>query len=237
MLNFTLMKQLACLVLLFCLGSHTLLRADNVSSITAQDPIVAFWTWFQQHQNRLRQFESDPGKYLQEIHTQVKKIGDGLTIELEPPQNGIINLTFSADGDQQLFPLVRSIVDKAPPIKGWHFIAFRQRADLSRAKSMQLKVGTLTLDPQSMKFFPVVTGDTLDIIIYVKGLTQANYADVAYHGLLLLDNLLGEYDCVMKVRSYDFHPMPAKKEELDTLQPLFDIASYVDRFHANRKPR
>lgn len=231
------MKQLACLVLLFCLGSPTLLRADNVNSVAAQDPIVAFWTWFQQHQNRLRQFESDPGKYLQEIHTQVKKIGDGLTIELEPPQNGIINLTFSADGDQELFPLVRSIVDKAPPIKGWHFIAFRQRADLSRAKSMQLKVGTLTLDPQSMKFFPVVTGDTLDIIIYVKGLTQANYADVAYHGLLLLDNLLGEYDCVMKVRSYDFHPMPAKKEELDTLQPLLEIASYVDRFHAGRKPR
>lgn len=231
------MKQLACLVLLFCLGSHTLLRADNAGSIATQDPIVAFWTWFQQHQNRLRQFESDPGKYLQEIHTQVKKIGDGLTIELEPPQNGIINLTFSADGDQELFPLVRSIVDKAPPIKGWHFIAFRQRVDLSRAKSMQLKVGTLTLDPQSMKFFPVVTGDTLDIIIYVKGLTQANYADVSYHGLLLLDNLLGEYDCVMKVRSYDFHPMPAKKEELDTLQPLLEIASYVDRFHANRKPR
>lgn len=237
MLNFTFMKQLACLVLLFALGSSTLLRAGVVSSTPAQDPIVAFWTWFQQHQNRLRQFESDPGKYLQEIHAQVKKIGDGLTIELEPPQNGVINLTFSADGDQNLFPLVRSIVDKAPPIKGWHFIAFRQRIDLSQARSMQLKVGTLTLDPQSMKFFPVITGDTLDIIIYVKGLTQANYADVAYHGLLLLDNLLGEYDCVMKVRSYDFHPMPVKKEELDPLQPLLEIAGYVDRFHANRKPR
>lgn len=233
------MKCIALLLMFVCLGICPPLKADVAISNAAcrQDPILAFWTWFQQHQNRLRQFESDPAKYLQEIHTQVKKIGDGLIIEMEPPANGVINLTFSADGNADLFPLVKAIVEKAPSISGWHFIAFRQRVNMAQAKSLQLKVGKLTLDPQDMKFFPVITGDTLDIIVYVKGLTAANYMDIAYQGLLLLDNLLGEYDCVTRVRSYDFHVFPVKKEEQEGLLPLLQIADYVDRFHASRKTK
>jgi hypothetical protein len=73
------------------------------------------------------------------------------------------------------------------------------------------------------------------MIIYVKGVKEENYIGIAYQGLLLLDNILGEYDCVTKVRSYDFHDMPTKKEELEGLLPLLDIASYVDNFHKSKK--
>jgi hypothetical protein len=40
---------------------------------------------------------------------------------------------------------------------------------------------------------------------------------------------------VAKVRSYDFHNMPTKKEELEGLLPILNIAAYVDKFHNSKK--
>ncbi len=198
------------------------------------DPIEKFWTWFKENEKRFRNFEQDPDKYLNEMLVHGKKIAEGLAIELEPPANGIINMTVSADGNRDLFETVVNIVDKAPNIEGWNFIAFRQRIPADKIKTMQLKVKGRELDPQHMKFFPMIDNDTLDIIIYVNGVTEDNYNDIAYAGLLLLDNILGEYDCVMKVRSYDFHNMPVKKEELADLLPLLEITAYVDKFHSGK---
>lgn len=199
------------------------------------DTIAKFWTWFKANENRLRKFEENADKYLAEIIAQARKIQAGLAVELEPPRNNVINMTISADGDKNLFPVVQQIVSKAPKIDGWNIIAFRQRMNTDVVKGMKLKAQGHELDPGKMKFFPVIDNDTLDMIIYIDGVTEENYTQVAYGGLLLLDNILGEYDCVTKVRSYDFHNMPTRKEELNGLFPLLDLAAYVDKFHSERK--
>lgn len=199
------------------------------------DPIEKFWTWFKDNEKRLKKFEENPDQYLTEVLTQAKKIQAGLAIEFEPPKNGVINMTVSADGNKNIFSVVQNIVTKAPAIEGWKFIAFRQRMSLEQVKGMKLKAEDHELDPEKMKFFPVINGDTIDLIIYAKGVTEENYNQIAYGGLLLLDNILGEYDCVTKVRSYDFHNMPTTKEELEDLLPLLDLAAYVDKFHSSKK--
>jgi len=198
------------------------------------DPVEKFWTWFRENEKELTDFQKDPDRYLSQILSHAKKIAAGLAIELEPPVNGTINMTISADGVSNLFETVVNIIDKAPTIDGWNFIAFRQRIDSELLKTMKLNAGGRELDPQQMKFLPIIDGDSLDMIIYVKGVTEDNYTDIAYAGLLLLDNILGEYDCVMKVGKYDFHDMPGKKEELADLHPLLEIADWVDKFHRSK---
>jgi len=234
------MKQLILLTLSVFFGL-TICEAGAVKegtlmkeSVKKKDHVENFWAWFTTNQKRLRKFEADPDRYLAEMLVQVKKIQTGLAIELEPPQKGIIRMTVSADGNEDLFSLVKNIIAKAPVIKGWQFIAFRQRMDPEQVKEMKLKAQNHELDPGQMKFFPIISGDTLDLIIYAKGITTENYNQVAYGALLLLDNILGEYDCATKVRSYDFHDMPATKEELEDLLPLLNLAAYVDRFHASK---
>lgn len=192
------------------------------------DPVDDFWRWFVKNEKRLKNFESDPDKYLNELFVQVRKIRAGLAIEFEPPQNGIIKMTVSANGNIELFQLVRDIVERAPAVKGWKIIAFRQRMPVAAVKEMKLKVGELTLDPAAMKFFPVRENNQLNIIIYTAGVTEQNYKQVAYASFILLDNILGEYDCITKVSSFDFHPMPSQKEELADLKPLLELATYVD---------
>lgn len=195
------------------------------------DPIENFWTWFSTNEKDYRMFQENPDKYLDELLLKAKKMAGGLAIELEPPKDGIINMTISADGDIDLFPTVQKIVDKAPKIKGWNILAYRQRMPIDKVKGMTLKIQDQILDPVKMKFFPIISGDTLDIIIYTDHVTDDNRNKVAYGCLMLLDNLLGEYDCVKKVRSYDFHSLSTGQKELAELKPLIEIANYIDNFH------
>jgi hypothetical protein len=217
---------------IFGLGTIFATKKSNTEMFgifKTKNPIEKFWNWFSENEKNLRNFESNPDKYLNEILTKGKSIESGLAFELEPPTDGIINMTISADGVKELFPLVEEIVSNSPKINGWNFIAFRQRMSQEQVKGMILKSENHELNPSEMKFFPMLEGNNLDIIIYIKGVTEENYNQVAYGGLLLLDNILGEYDCVTKVRSYDFHNMPTTEQELNELKPLLELAEYVDK--------
>jgi hypothetical protein len=210
---------------------------DMFGIFKKSDPIEKFWSWFAENENRFRDFNDNSlsDKHLTEILNNAKQIADGLAVELEPPKDGVINLTVSADGDINLFPIVQQIVDKAPKIKGWHFFAFRQRIPEEKVKDIVLTVENHKLTPSKVMFYPIITKDSLDIIIYTENVTEENRNQLGYGCLMLLDNILGEYDCVKKVRSFDFHPLPTDPSEVAELKPLTEITKYVDNFHAARR--
>jgi hypothetical protein len=229
-------RILTAIVLLSAVAScHTKAASEtkqaDVRSVVNKDSIDEFWDWFVSEEKTLRSFQNDPDKIVGQVMDRARKIKDGIAIEFEPPKNNIINVTVSADGNRDLFPLVQRIVEKAPKIDGWTFVAFRQRVPKDIVKGFTLKLQGVELHPDKMKFFPMPSGDSLDVIIYANNVTEENYNQVAYGSLLLVDNILGEYDCVKKVRKYDIHNMPTSKEELNGLMPLVDLAEYVDNFH------
>lgn len=206
----------------------------TISSVSArdvgnniQDPVVQFWTWFQLNEKRLRGTEGNPYQHFPEIHDRLQKIAPGLAIEANPYNGFVWEITITANGNEDLFPAVEDIVKKAPPLPGWKFVAFRQQLPREQALQLEVKAGDFRLAVKDMKFFPVWEKDTLDLIIYVDGINDENYQTVALHGLILLDFLLGEYNCVKKVRSFDFHPMPKKPEELKDLKELIELPALV----------
>ncbi len=213
---------------------NTKKQNDMFGLFKKQDPIEKFWNWFQANEKSLRDFQKNPDKTLTQVLENAKKIQGGLAIEFEPHKNNVINVTISADGDRNIFSIVEDIVAKAPKIEGWTFVAFRQRMPTEKVKGMILKANDHELNPDNMKFFPMISGDSLDIIIYSDKVTEENYNHVAYGGLLLLDNILGEYDCVTKIRSFDFQNMPTKQDELRDLKPLLELSNFVDNFHKKK---
>jgi hypothetical protein len=220
------MKKIILVILIFVLSCPA--KGQDL----AAEPINEFWTWFIKNEKDLRNFEKDPDRYLNKIARQINKVQDGLAIELGTPKDGLIEMTISADGVATLFPVVIKIVEKAPELKGWKFYAFRQRQPKEKIKEFTLSNGANELNVGDLKFYPIEEDDALDIIIFVNGLTEENRNQIAYAGLLLLDNILGEYDCVTKVRHYDFQPMPEDQSEKEDLLPLSEIADFVDKFGA-----
>ena len=88
------------------------------------------------------------------------------------------------------------------------------------------------IDPNDMKFEPIVAGDSLAILIYAPGVTAENKNRVLNGALIMIDNILGEYDTVTKIHGCDVVNLPADDTARVGLLPLLDLAEFVDKFHA-----
>ena len=119
--------------------------------------------------------------------------------------------------------MVEQIVSQAPSMQGWEVVAFRQpiKADFS------LECGDLELTPSELFFQPFEEDGALDIIVYGQGFSEQEEDQLSYHGLILIDNLIGEYDCVTQVRHYDFQELPDEQER-EGLRPLSQLPSFIE---------
>jgi hypothetical protein len=85
----------------------------------------AFWQWFVTYQNR----SSGGSVYsdmVESITTTLQSVDRRLGIEIsEPNSGGVRDMIITANQNKSLFPLVEALVEAAPQIKGWRFIALK----------------------------------------------------------------------------------------------------------------
>ena len=84
-------------------------------------------------------------------------------------------------------------------------------------------------------FKPVIEGNKLDLIIYAKGISNDNYSDASFKLSILIDQILGEYNCATQIGHIDYLDIPKDKKELAELKPLLELADYVALFYKVRK--
>lgn len=217
----------------FSCNSHPENRSkSNLINSDSQDSSIAtFWKWFQGNEEKLKYFSNDPEKILQSAYNEVEKIDSSLSMEFSEPDKNIINVTFRSNGDTSLFPVIKNIVDNAPKIEGWNFIALRQRIPYEHLKGMiPAALKGFDVDISKLYFYPIVTGDTLDIAIFYEDLTESNFNNVQHVAEKFISNILGEYDFYKKVHSYMIEEMPNTTNERKLLYPIEKIAVYVDDF-------
>jgi hypothetical protein len=191
------------------------------------DPVLLFWHWFAENKDWFNNMEEDKEQKLQILLGELKNIKEGFAVEISSESDGYREIVISADGDLELFPFVEEIIEKAPEIEGWKTIGFRQR----QGCDFTITAGKLILDPSEMFFEPVVENHELNMIIYVKGIRDHDQLIVAYYCLLVMDVILGEFDCVTKVGHYDFFDLDTI-EDRSNLIPLCAAADFVDKYYA-----
>ncbi|UKN01878.1 hypothetical protein K6119_19325 [Paracrocinitomix mangrovi] len=199
-----------------------------------KDPILAFWDWFIKNERSLRNYRENPDKYLTQVISKLNKIARGLAVEIGGDENSnILELVISADGDIHKFPLVEQIVENAPVVVGWEIIPFRQRSSKKDTSEMSVSTPEFVINASELKYEPYIQDGFLNIIIYCDKVNDENYERVAYYCLLIVDNILGEYDCVTKVKSYDVQPTPISSGS-KTIKPLVDLVDLIDEIKAKR---
>ena len=92
--------------------------------------LETFWQWFVDHNEQLVMLndldEKERNELLNALQYQLTKYCDGLAFDMgEPTANGRM-LTFTAEGDTDLFRYVVELVDNAPDLDWWQFTAFKQ---------------------------------------------------------------------------------------------------------------
>jgi len=184
--------------------------------------ISEFWAWFLSYRDQIGSATLPDDLHLDEIVEHIGRIEPGLAVEISGREDGVTEMAISADGVRESFPIVEQIVSQAPSIEGWQVIAFRQpvKGDFS------LECGDLELRPSALYFQPVEKDGALDIIVYGRGFDNQDRDELSYYGLIMMDNLIGEYDCVTQIRHYDFQELPDEQDR-DCLLPLSQLPSFI----------
>jgi len=192
--------------------------------------IKKFWDWFLKNNKTLRKIREGEYDLIDDILKELRKIRKGLAVEFEDDGDKII-MTISSDGVYENFGIVKEIVDKAPKIDNWGFIAFRQPVPKEKIDDITVTVDELELDPKILKFLPITEDNNLYIQIFSEFLTDENTEQISYASLMLLDNIVGEYDCVTKVKGYEFDNLSEAAEFSEDLIPLTEIREFLDDYY------
>ena len=193
--------------------------------------IKDFWEWFVLNQLSLRTILDGEYDLIDSILNELKKVKSGLAVEFEKC-NEVIVMTISADGVVDNFEIVKMIVQSAPLIKNWKFIAFRQPIDRDKVYKISVTVKNIEIKPKDFYFIPVIEDEKLYVLMFSEKITNENQNDISYGCLLLLDNLIGEYDCVTKVDGYEFYNLSDSEYDDQLARPLIEIRDYIDNYYS-----
>jgi hypothetical protein len=184
----------------------------------------AGWEWLRANTDRIKaDLPRRPDEITGEINARFERIYPGICFEIAPSKDGPWSFCLSADGRRELFPAVEQAVKAAPPLPGWTVRAFRPRG----STNVTIRMGDASLGPDDVWCRTEVEGATVGLTLFIQGLTRENDAMLARAAVILLDNALGEYDAVMRVRSLERGPLPADPRAAGLL-PLRELPAFFD---------
>lgn len=198
---------------------------------TSDSLIEEFWEWFKHNELTYRKIWDDKNSDLiDDILHRLTKIQRGLAVEFEKHE-GIYVMTISARGIEQYFDAVQNIVNKACSLNSWKFFAFRQPYSPQQLENFYLTIGDNTFDPKLIMFLPIEEDGKLYVQIFAVEITDETKDEIGNGCLMLLDNIIGEYDCVKKIEAFEFYNLNEASEFKDELRPLIEMTQFLKSYY------
>jgi hypothetical protein len=190
-----------------------------------------FWNWFGENEFLFRKiFDDRESDLIDGILTRLLEIQTGLAVEFEKSED-IYLMTISADGIEEYFDFVQKIILKAPQIPKWKFFALRQPYNKEKLQHFVLTFKGHNLDPKRIMFLPIVEDEKLYIQIFSSDINENTKNNIGHGCLMLLDNIIGEYDCVKKVDGYEYYNLSEATEFESDLRPLTEVAEFLYSYY------
>lgn len=183
-----------------------------------------FWEWFIANKMRLYDQREQLEKLFDELTEQLHRVDPNLMFEFSPiHSDGVREFTISADGIKQYFPIVKSLVSKAPHIDKWKINAFRQRVP---GNDIGIKYDdSVKISYHDIYFRYAHDSDKIALELNVENLIDSpNFKNAVY---ILLDGLIGEYDMETQISSIDFVLLDTSK--ITNLSPIVALRALVDK--------
>lgn len=194
-----------------------------------------FWQWFSDNNEQLIALgdleEKERTALLDNLQAQLTTYCEGLGFELgEPTANGR-TLTFTAEGDTDLFRYVVELVDAAPDLDWWDFVAFKQ----PMGTELKVRFDNLLFDTRKMYFQQLECEEEPDMLglrIAVDGGSRID-EDFQVGVYVTLEALLGEFDCATLIGYMDTVEIPEEPFKAG-FQPLDELPRFADWFKRKR---
>jgi hypothetical protein len=172
--------------------------------------------------------QTGPKEDIPQITAEIREVFDdsfpGLVWEITRAPGATWLFCVSADGDPKLFPRVEEAVHAAPAIPGWEIQAFRPRGSLNAI----LDMGGRMLGYDDIWCGIVQRDGGIDVMLWIRGLSQETLEALGGGALILLDNAVGEYDAVTKIKQLDRTPLPMNPQRRPDFFPLAELPEFLD---------
>ena len=213
-------------------------------SIQQQPNPDIFWQWFTGHSEPLTMLndlsEAQEQQLMDEMQHQLDQYCPGLTFEIGEQTAQGRTLTFSAEGDFDLFRYVVELTDNAPDVDWWEFVPFKQ----PKGKALRVLFDKYRFETAKMAFMQLESEEEPDIIGLRIAMPElpANYRpnpdseeddDLLVGVYVTIEALIGEFDCTTLIGYVELCPMP-KEPFKNGFRPLDDLPEFVDWFKASR---
>lgn len=194
-----------------------------------------FWQWFQDHNEQLISLGDLDEKGRRELEAELQdkltEYCDGLTCDMGEATADGRTLTFTAEGDTDLFRYVVELVDAAPDLDWWQFVAFKQPL----GTDLRVRFDKMLFETKKMYFQQLECEEEPEMlglrIAVADGQRQDEDFQVGVY--VTLEALLGEFDCATVIGYMDTVPVPEEPFK-SGFQPLDDLPQFVDWFKRKR---
>ena len=189
-----------------------------------------FWKWFEENNEQLTMLDDlEKGvaeKLLEDMQKALDAYCEGLTYEIGDQTNKGRTLTFSAEGDTDLFKYVTDLVEEAPDFDWWEFVAFKQ----PKGKGLKVTFDKYRFDTQKMYFMELENEESPDMVGLRVALENPVEDDDQLVGVYVtVEALIGEFDCATLIGYLDVCPIPAEpfKEGFKSME---DLPEFIEWF-------
>ncbi len=192
---------------------------------------LAFWEWFRQNQqaylNLEEQTEADKNTLLQELLLRLQAYCEALSFEIGGSLHGKKELIITADGDSKFFETVHTLIQAAPRLRNWKFIA------LVPPRGAQFEFGfeDVTIKADDIWFMPLKDRAHPEIVAikvctsYYDRLRDFEWLRSAMYKILSC--ILGEKTFALDLHYVDLGALPPLPEKEGMIQ-ITQLPKYID---------
>lgn len=195
-----------------------------------------FWQWFADNNEQLTMLgdleEKQQNELLEKLQNQLDDYCEGLTYEMGEPTPSGRTLTFSAEGDMDLFRYVVDLTDNAPDLDWWEFIAFKQ----PKGTDLKVTFDKYRFETKQMYFMQLESEEEPDILGIRVALPNPvdNDDDQLVGVYVTLEAMIGEFDCSTLIGYLDTCAIPEEPFKAG-FRPLDDFPEFVEWFKRQRE--
>lgn len=204
--------------------------------------VKEFWNWFEKNHDSYSSFnkrytfnrEEAEELLLASLIKALQKYSKGLFAEISSDDEKQ-ELIITAQGNKEFFADAYALVESAPSIGSWEFLALKPAIGLD----FNFKMADVTINPDEILFMPLEADeypDDVAIRLYHKSYTQEEGAtrNAVIVGLYAALNMfLGEKSTTLDFQYIDFDDMPHPKEQTFPFSELKDYIAYKKGQRAN----
>lgn len=194
-----------------------------------------FWQWFANNNEQLTMLgeldEKGQQQLLDEMQRHLEEYCEGLSFEMGEPTPSGRTLTFSAEGDMDLFRYVVELTENAPDLDWWEFVAFKQ----PKGKDLKVTFDKYHFETKKMYFMQLESEEEPDILgVRVALPNPVKDDDDQLVGVYVtLEAMIGEFDCSTLVGYLDTCPIPDNPAK-EGFRPMDDFPEFVEWFKKKR---